>query len=249
MPTASHIIVREIGKRVGAFRSASAGAGANTDYLTLPLTTTVVEAPTWTLGMLFDLVADAHSDLAMAIASAIDSQGIGNHPWRVHFADVTANVANAANLPTVGSGGNTIIGALGRPYDTANTDQLMTMASAERVSAFTNNTAIFTNDPHLYHVNGTKVYHTTANVNFPVCVYERSAIATIVAANGNFGTGAGSGTVPDPLVPALVAGGIAMASIEEELLAMAAPFATYYAAVLERIAAGRIDMPGLGRAA
>lgn len=251
MPTSVQIVEAEIHKRISGFRSAQTGAAANTDYTTSPLTTTILDNPLYPQAFIRAVMADVHSDLAWAIASVKDSQGIGNHPWRVHFADLTVNVTNGANLPTVGNTGAVIIGVLGRPYDAANVDQLMTPASAERVSAF-NNAGIYTNPSNLYHINGAKVYHTTANIIFPVCAYDRDDLVAIISANGNYGTGAASGTIPDTLTMAWVAGCIAMAVVEEELMAQAGIYATYYGNVLERIASGRTDMPGLamlGRAA
>lgn len=233
-----------IAKAVNAFKTAMTGATADTDFTTTPLTATQIDSPIHNLQFLAAVVANVHSDLAYAIAAVTDENGIGNHPWRVHFADTTANVANAAALPTVGASGKTIIGALGQPWDAANVDQLMIRASIERVSSF-NNDGIYSVTPNIYAINSSKVFHSTANIIFDCCAYDRADVAALIAANGSFGTGAASRTVPDTLTMALIAGGIAMSIVEDEMLAQVAPFAAYYAAVLERIANGNTVMPSL----
>lgn len=238
MATAYRIIVREVLRRINGIAGATA-ATVDTNYGTSPLTTTQADSPVYNLAFVQDVVIDTHGRLALEIASVVDPiTGIGCHPWRAFFDDVTASIAHEGALPTVGSGGSTIIGAFGRPYDAANTDQFLMPASIERVSAYKNNTGIYTNNPYLYHVNGGKVYHTTTNVVFDVCVYERSAQVTAVAANGNI-------TLPDVLADALVFGSVANILIEDEYAAQVGVYAAYYLETIRAIRAGSMSMPGL----
>lgn len=237
MSTSYQKVVAEVAKHVNAIAGVSA-AQADTNYGTTPLTTTEVDDVVFQQSLIESIVINVHGRLALAIASAVDAAtGIGNHPWRGFFRDVTGSIANAGNLPTVGSGAKSIMGAFGQAYDAANTDQAMIKASFERVSKYSNNSGIYTNDPHLYCINGGKVYHTTANIVLDVCVYERSDQVSAVA-SGNI-------TLPDTLFDALVAGGVAMAVVNEKNMGQAGMFAGYYQAALAEISRGGVAMPGL----
>lgn len=217
----------------------SSASTVETNYNTSPLTTTQLDSPVWNLSFLQDICIDIHGRLALEIASVQDPQtGIGCHPWRSFFRDVTANIAHAGNLPTTGSGGKTIIGALGRPRDASDTDQFLTPASAERVSNFKNFSGIYTNNPWLYHINGSIVYHTTTNIVFECCVYERADAVTAVGANGSI-------VLPDVLTDCLVAGAIASAVIEEEFAGQVAVYGEIYRLGIESIRKMSIVMPGL----
>lgn len=245
MSTPFRLAIAEIAKRVNAFKSTASASTADSDFNTSPLTTTQIDSIIHNLALLQNIVADVHGDLAWAIAAAADANGIGQHPWRVHFADLTANVSHGGTLPTVSASSKTIIGAFGRPYDAADTDLFLSPSIVERISAFRANTGIFTNNPNLYALNGTKVYHTTTNVIFECCSYERADTLTLITSNSSFGTGAASRTIPDVLMPALVAGGVVMAVVEDELIPQAQVYAVYYQDVLKRIAAGITVMPSL----
>lgn len=239
MSTAYRIIVREVLRRVNGIAGATA-ATVDTNYGTSPITTTQADSPVYNLAFVQDVVIDTHGRLALEIASTVDPiTGIGCHPWRAFFRDVTANVAHGGNLPTTGTtGSKTIIGAFGRPYDASNTDLFLTPAGIERVSAYNQYTGIYTNNPYIYNVNGGKVYHTTTNVVFDVCVYERADQVTAVGANGNI-------TLPDSLADALVFGSVANIIIEDEYANQAQIYAGYYLACINAIRAGSMSMPGL----
>lgn len=242
MATAYRIIVREVLRRVNGIAGAVAST-VETNYGTAPLTTTQADSPVYNLSFIQDVVVDTHGRLALEIASAMDPiTGIGCHPWRAFFRDVTANVAHGGNLPTTGTtASKTIIGAFGRPYDSSNTDLFLTPAGIERVSAYNQYTGIYTNNPYLYHVNGGKVYHTVTNIVFDCCVYERSDQVSAVAA-GNI-------TLPDALVDALVFGSVANIIIEDEYANQAGIYAGYYLACIQAIQRGSVSMPGLPMAA
>lgn len=243
MPTPFRTVIREIAKRVNALKSEQP-AIAEASYIASPITVTQIDDPVYNLSFLQDIVADVHSDLVMAIATCVDPiNGIGNHPWRNHFPDVTASITHGGNLPMVGASNKTIIGALGRPYDALNVNKILTPASIQRVLAYKNFNSLYTNNPYFYTLNGSKVYHTTQNIVFDCCVYERSDVVTLIGANGNFG--AGVGTVPDVLTPALIAGGVVNAIVAGEYAEQVGPYAAYYMSVREMIASGGIMVPGL----
>jgi hypothetical protein len=238
LSTAWRTIVREVARRVNGVAGSSAST-VETNYATSPLTATQIDSPVWNLSFLQDIAIDVHGRLALEIASVQDPQtGIGCHPWRSFFRDVTANIAHAGNFPTTGSGGKTIIGAWGRPRDASDTDQFLTPASAERVSNFKNFSGVYTNNPWLYHVNGSIVYHTTTNIVFEVCVYERADQVTAVGANGNI-------VLPDVLTDCLVAGAISAAVIEDEYASQVAIYGDIYKAGIAAIRSSSIVMPGL----
>lgn len=242
MATAWRVAIRATARAVQGIAGAQAST-VETNYLTSPLTATQIDSPKYNLSYIQDICINVHGRLALEIASVADrATGIGCHPWRTFFKDVTANIAHGGDFPLVGASGKTIIGAWGRPYDAANTDLLLQPASAERVSNFREYPTVYTTNPSLYHVNGSRVYHTTTNVQFEVCVYERADAVSAVAANGNV-------SVPDSLIDALVYGSVASALIESEYIDQADRYAQYYNAALAAIRSGSISMPGLPFAA
>lgn len=239
MATKLNVIVREVLKRVNGIAGATASAMA-TNYATDPLTTTQADDPVFNLAFIQDVVIDVHGRLALEIASVQDPvTNIGNHPWRTFFADVTASVAHGGTLPTVGSGGKTIIGAFGRCYNAGDTDYVLTPASLERISAYRLNVGgIYSTSPHLYSVMGSKVYATAANVVFDVCVYERADLVTAMAANGNI-------SLPDVLADALVAGSVASIVVEDEYATTAAYYKSFYDQAIASIRSVNLAMPNL----
>lgn len=241
MATAWQVILREVGKRVNAFVSTAVPATANTDYTTSPLTTTQIVSIVRNLGLIQDTALDVHGRIALTIADVRDPvTGIGSHPWRSFFAGVTGSVASGSNLPTTTGtpSGKTIIGALGRPYRATAATQYLQPASVERVSRYLANTSLYTNNPWIYHIDGAKVLHSTDNIVFNVCYYDRADQATTLAANGNI-------ILPDALVDTLVAGTVASFMVENDLIEQAQGYGMIYKAGLDAIASGSIAMPGL----
>lgn len=239
MATKLTAIVREVAKRVNGIAGATASAMA-TNYAVDPPTTTEIDDPVFNLAYIEDVVIDVHGRLALEIASVQDPvTGIGNHPWRPFFADVTASVAHGGNLPTTGTGGKTIIGAFGRCYNASDTDYVLTPASLERVSQYRFNVGgIYTAGVSMYAINGTKVYATVSNVVFNVCVYERADLVTAMAANGNM-------TLPDVLADALVAGSVASILVEDEYANTAAYYKTFYDQAIAAIRSTSLTIPGM----
>lgn len=236
MATSWNNILRETLKRVNGIAGAQAAAMA-TSYAVNPLTTTEADDPVYSLAFVKDVIVDVHGRLALEIASVADPvTGIGCHPWRPFFADVTASVAHGGSLPTVGSGGKNIIGVLGRAVNAGDTDYILTPASAERISAWRLSVAtLYTSGAWMYHVNGSKVYATVAGVIFECCVYER---ADYSAFSGNM-------ALPDILADALVAGSVASLLVEDEYANQCAYYRGMYENAIAAIRAGSTSMPGL----
>lgn len=236
MSTAFNTILREVLKRVNGIAGAQAAAMA-TNYAVSPLTTTEADDPVYSLAFVKDVIVDTHGRLALEIASVVDPvTGVGCHPWRAFFRDVTASVGHDSALPTVGSSTKTIIGALGRAVSAGDTDFILTPGSAERVSAFRLYTGtLYTAGAGLYHINGGKVYATVSNVVFDCCVYER---ADYSAFTGNI-------ALPDALTDALVAGSVAGLLLEDEYAAQTAYYRDMYSQAIAAIRAGSVAMPGL----
>src|SRR5262245_9259408 len=117
MSTPFNTIVRETIKHVNGILGASASS-QQTAYLTDPLTIAEADDPAINLDWVRDRVIDVHGRIALEIAMVADpSTGIGCHPWRSFFTDVSTPVGHNGALPLVGQTGKTIIGALGRPFD------------------------------------------------------------------------------------------------------------------------------------
>lgn len=243
MSTPWRIILREAAKRIGAFRSAASGAAANTDYLTSPLSTTEIDHPVFTLGMIQDTAIDVHGRLALAIANVADpTTGIGCHPWRSFFTGQSQPVASGSPLPTLTVNTlKTIIGALGRPVKNASS-QYLQPASIERISRYIEGFAqgSYIGQPLLYCLNGGQVLTTlgATTILFECCGYERADQVTAVAANGNI-------SLPDVLMDGLVAGTVATLAAENELVQLVEIYGVVYKTTLDAIAAGSTAMPGL----
>lgn len=240
MSTTYQKALARLAKHCNALAGATAATQAS-NYILTPATSVSIDDAVFTLDFLNNLLIDTHGRIALAIASCVNKEGIGNHPWRSFFRDLTANLSHGANLPTVGAGTKTIIGAYGEAYDASDTDQVLTRASVQRISKYKNNSGIYTNNPWLWTISGGKVWHTTTNINIDVCVYERADQVSAVAS--------GVIVIPDVLEDLLVAGAVAQAVIIGKNLDQARLFSEYYQAGLSAIAAGSTAIPNLALAA
>ena len=237
MATTFQTILHEVAKHLNTMAGVNAVTQA-TNYAVSPSTATTINDAVITLGLQTDCILNTHGALALAIANARDPvTKIGNHPWRSSFRDRTASLAEGANLPIVGAGGKTIIGAYGAVYDAVDVNRVLTKASLERISKYKNNPTVYTVNPWLWGESGGQIWHTTTNVTIDVCVYERADHVSNFA-SGNI-------QIPDVLAWALIAGSVAQAIVAEKYMGQAAVFAGYYQAALDAIEAGRTDLPGL----
>lgn len=236
MSTTFNTVLREVLKRYNGIAGAQASTMA-TNYAVNPLTTTEADDPVYALAFVKDVIVDVHGRLALEIASVADPvTGIGCHPWRTWYKDVTANVAHGGDLPIVGSTTKTIIGALGRAYNAGDTDQILTPASVERVSNFRLHiSTLYTSAPAFYCINGSKVYASVSNIIFDCCVYERSDYSAFT----------GFINLPDALTDALVAGSCAALLVEDEYAGQCAAYQQMYNNAIAAIRAGSVAMPGL----
>src|SRR5713101_5860725 len=117
-------------------------------------------------------------ELAVSVAMNLD------HPWRGLIADVTANLANAALIPTTGMGGKQIIGKLGSVYDASDNNicgESFTVEEIRQLRFNPNNWRVL--DVYAFAISGRRIYHTRTNVVIDVCVYDPVAVKTAIAAN------------------------------------------------------------------
>lgn len=229
MATPWQVILREVSKHLNAFAGGAVGSVA-TAYTTTPLTTAEVVDPFFNLDFIKDKAIDAHGRLALEIAN------VRQHPWRSFIGNTTtSNIASGAVVPPTASNNKSIVGALGQ-VSSSSDSQALTEAAPERVRAYLALSSTVYNQPYLYYIDGNRIYHTETNVVINVCTYERSDVATTVAANGNI-------TLPDVLVDAIVAGAVSALIIENKGVEMGGVFGNYFQKAIESIRQGQTHMP------
>lgn len=174
-------ILRNVGVRMSALTGTQL-VGANTTYDTAPLTSAQFKSVDWPFNSFRDAILMAESQFAQAVASSVDSVGIGTHPWRSSIAGVTAALANGALVPATDSGGSPIIGAYGEVVDAA--DGLLLFKRPWEMVQRTKAETWRLYPLYYFCFVGRRIFHTRTNVTIGVCVYNRvTQLAAFAAGN------------------------------------------------------------------
>jgi len=186
---------------------------ADYNYILATQTNSTMFDPRFTKTPVGDAILDAEAKLIEAICFT------AGNPERAAFAELTAAVASAAFIPTVGASGAKIIGALGAVTDATSgiVCSPRELSVVRMVAA--NENSMFQAAQYVYALDGSKIYHSRTNVKIDVATF-------------TMGTFTGNIKVQDHHVDALIDGSLARLFAKEEGFVTAAQyhgqrFATY----------------------
>lgn len=173
-----------------------------------------------------DAILNVEGRLADAIAST------GDHPYRAYLISTTSALANGAVLPSLDAAGEQIIGVWGSCFDAVDTTKVYKPKDIAQVTRRnTNPGSRYRVTVYWYFMDDLNIYHTGTSVKLKVCVYSRDNQGVIFDNDGNM-------LLPDSLVDALVAGVVGELVRDDEFVAQAQIYRSYYMAVDQAIRSG-----------
>lgn len=230
MSTAYDIITRQVALRINAFANAASPVNLQAAYVTTPLTATVVgKSAVFPFAAIQDAVVDAEAKLAEAIAD------VQNHPWRAVLAGQTAALASGDALPSVSSAAKSIIGVYGAVVDVSDGSQL-SVQPQETIRRRLLTPGLWKIPVYQYSLAGDSILHTRTSVYIEVCVWDYTTRQAAIVANGNI-------LLPDVLAEAIICGAIALLVRDDEFMAQAEVYATYFSTALAAIRGGATTLP------
>jgi hypothetical protein len=159
-----------------------------------------------------------------------------NHPFRAYLRSATANLAHGAVLPTVDSGGKTIIGVWGSIRDASDNRVLKEKTLQEVERRVANAGSFYKRQYYYFKIEGSQIYHTRTNVVIDCCFYDRAARKTAVINNTAI-------LLSEALEPAYISGAIELLSRDGEFADQAALYAQHFKDSIYVIRAGGVNVP------
>lgn len=223
-------VLAETGVRINALTGATA-ALLETAYTTSPLTTTQFQSTIFNFASVVDAVLNAEEKLAWAIADT------GDHPWRQYLASTTADLADKATMPSSSTGSKPIVGIWGAVVDSTSSIVCSQMPLDMIRRRVANAGSYYVCPVYWYSITGGRIEHTRTNVKVECCIYSRSDSATTLASNGNI-------TLPDALMHAYVCGALSLLMRDDEFVAQAGQYDTYFNSAIDSIRKGLTSIAG-----
>jgi hypothetical protein len=217
-------ILRQSALAVNALTGTTA-VQLQSSYSTTPLTSANFKSADFPLSNFLDRIRVVEGRLAQAIAQVPDFE------WRSYLKAQTSNVADNAELPTVSSANDPIIGVLGAIRDSSNQTEFREKP-LYRVLARIRSASAFVSPVYYYAIDGNRLRHTRTNVVIDVCVYNAATAVTRIATLTN------NIILPDVLEDAYVSGVVSMMVRDDAFEKQAALYRGYYMDVLQNISQG-----------
>lgn len=224
MTTPYHDILADIAVRVNALRGAIPATLENT-YTNRPLTSTDFGSSIYPFSACISALIMSEERLATTMALT------SNPILRAPLHGVTAALAQGAVIPTHSSTNKSIIGVLGSVRDGSDgtTCKEKTLEEIERRNR---NAGSFYRLPmYAYKFDGERIEHTRTTVVIDCCVYDRVTQLERATINSTM-------LLPDNLGPAVICGAVAILIRDDEDVAQAEVYATYYKDILNQLSAG-----------
>lgn len=229
MATAYDVITRQVALRINAFSNAAQPAQLQTAYTTALTAAVVGESSIFPFAAIEDAVIDAEAKLAQTIAD------VRNHPWRAVLFGRTAGLASGAGIPDTAQTGESIIGVYGGVVDDSD-GQVLSEQPEETIRRRLLTSSLWKIPVYQYSLTGDSIIHTRTFAYIEVCVWDDAARRAAILASGNM-------LLPDVLAEAVMCGAIALLVRDDEMMAQAEVYATYFATALAAIRGGAAELP------
>lgn len=230
MSTAYDVITRQVALRINAFSNAAQPAQLQAAYIASPLTAAVVgESAVFSFRAIQDAVIDAEARLAQAIAD------VRSHPWRAALFSRTLGLASGVAIPATDQAGVSVIGVYGGVVDDSD-GHVLSEQPEEVIRRRLLTSSLWKIPVYQYSLTGDSIIHTRTFVYIEVCVWNDAARRAAILASGNM-------LLPDVLAEAVMCGAIALLVRDDEFMAQAEVYATYFASTLAAIRGGATELP------
>jgi hypothetical protein len=226
-------IIRQAALRVNAITGAIAST-LETNYTAAPVT--AYQSTIFPKTSIYDAVRIAEGKLATTIAFS------GNDSFRAAISSATSALASGAAMPVTDANGVKIIGQYGDVLDGVDPTIVCSAASPQEIRRRLNTSSYWVVPAYLYSYVGRNIIHTRTTVIVQVCVYDGSARATAIAANGNV-------LLADSLEEAYVNGTVSELLRDDEFASQSQIYRGYFERTLAEIRGGysntsQVSMPG-----
>lgn len=185
----------------------------------------------WPFNSFRDTIIMAVADFSLAIA---DTKG---HVWRSYLADVTADLPNHAEIPSVAASGLEIIGVPGDVFDSTDGIKLeeLPLDQVRRIVQETWRTFPL----YFYNIgDGLRIEHTRTNVKIECCVYSRTQQLAAW-------TGVGNVPLPSVLESGIASRAISLMTKDGAFEDQATIYRKYSDEALINIRMGQTQMPNI----
>jgi len=204
-----------------------------TVYAKRPLTDEDFDSSIVPMNAIRDRILNAEQRLVLSIANSDDPF------WRAEIGSVTDTILNGALVPDSDINGDTIVGAYGAVLDAQDQTQICSKMDIELLRNRQNASSLWIMQQYNYAFIGDKVIHTRPNgVVVQVCVYDFNAQTAAFDADDPI-------LLPDALVPAYIAGGVAGLVRDDEFMEQAQLYAQYFNNVNDAILKNRTSVSDL----
>lgn len=221
-------LLRNVALRMSALVGSQV-ATITATYDTAPLTAAQFKSADWPFNSFRDAILMAVEEFAWAIADVKD------HTWRATIGDVTAALANKAELPTSSASAKPIIGVWGDVFDSVDgkllTDEL-DLATLRRLV----DSAWRTLPVYYYKITGHHIIHTRTSVEIDCCVFSRTDELATWNANGNM-------VLPDVLEPGITSRAISLMTRDGAFAQQAERYAVHSNEALAAVRLGQTTIP------
>lgn len=209
-----HEILAACALRTNALVGAKAGP-LETTYNTRPLTAANFQSSIFPFSDYRTAILGAEEKLAQVIAKS------GDEDQRAYLMAQTSALANGAVLPSVSSGGLSILGPFGATLDGTDTTIVCTKQPVQVIRRRLATPSLWTIPVYWFAIVGNRIEHTRTTVVRECPVYDYATRKTAFTANGNM-------LLADGLMEALICGGISMLVRDDEFTIQAATYVSYF---------------------
>ena len=216
-----HDIAAAVGLRVNALVGTDL-VELQVTYSQRPLTDEVFDSSIYPFGAVRDAILNAEQKLAEAIAFSAD------RTLRAYLRSETAALTSGADLPSLDSASDPIIGNFGAVLDGSDQTKVLTRMPVAVVRNRLLAPGIYLVPAYQYALASGQIIHTRTTVILECCVYNAATQANLFDADEDI-------LLPDTLAEAYINGALAMLVRDDENTQQASIFAGYFAAELAAI--------------
>ncbi len=226
-----HDVAAAIGLRINAL-AATDPVELQQVYSQRPLTDEVFDSSIFPFSAVRDTLLNAEQRLVLSIANSDDPF------WRAEIGSKTDPIFNGGEVPDADENGVTIVGAYGAVLDSADQTKVCSKMDVELLRMKDLAPNLWIMEQYNYAFVGDVVLHTRPSVVVQVCIYDFLAQQNAFDADEPI-------LLPDALVPAYIAGGVAGLVRDDEFTNQAGLYAQYFNNVNEAILSNKTSVSDL----
>lgn len=201
-------------------------------YTARPLTDELFDSSIFPFGAVRDTLLNAEQRLVLSIANSDDPF------WRAEIGSKTDPILNGGVVPDADENGVTIVGAYGAVLDSEDQTKVCSKMDVELLRMRDLAPNLWIMEQYNYAFIGDVVLHTRPSVVVQVCIYDFLAQQNAFDADMPI-------LLPDALVPAYIAGGVAGLVRDDEFMQQAGLYAQYFNGVNSALLQEKVSVSDL----